>query len=149
MSSALTTGRRIGRWGTAARLLVGSAMTGAAVFFGPDVWDVLLGFVAFPLAVSAFVVLRGHAAEPVHLMGWAGHCLNCSIGAVAFLFLPDAALLFYGTSMLVAAVRGYAGCELFAISNWLFRRNDQIACTCFYPVDRAEARTRAASLTQP
>lgn len=31
----------------------------------------------------------------------------------------DAALLFYGASMLLAALRGYAGCEVLAVSNWL------------------------------
>ena len=30
----------------------------------------------------------------------------------------DAALIFYGFSMLLAAVRGYRGCELLAVSNW-------------------------------
>jgi hypothetical protein len=34
------------------------------------------------------------------------------------------ALLFYGTTLLVAALRGYAGCEVLALSNWLLRRDD-------------------------
>ena len=67
----------------------------------------------------------------------------------------DAALVFYGASMLLAAIRGYAGCEVLAISNWLLRRDDQIGCLLFAPVDHLErrgdaggrrARPRAGSL---
>lgn len=50
----------------------------------------------------------------------------------------DAALLFYGVSMLLAALRGYAGCEVLAMSNWLLRRDDQIGCLLFGPVDHLE-----------
>jgi hypothetical protein len=50
----------------------------------------------------------------------------------------DAALLFYGASMLVAAARGYAGCEVLAVSNWVLARDDQVGCLVFAPVDRAE-----------
>ena len=55
----------------------------------------------------------------------------------------DAALLFYGGSMLVASARGYAGCEVLAVSNWLLRRNDQIGCAPFWPIDALEARYAA------
>jgi hypothetical protein len=41
----------------------------------------------------------------------------------------------------LAAARGYAGCEVLAISNWVLRRDDQIGCLVFGPVDTAE-RTR-------
>jgi hypothetical protein len=50
-------------------------------------------------------------------------------------FTSDAALLFYGASMLLAAARGYAGCEVLAVSNWLLRRDDQVGCVLFTPVD--------------
>jgi Clp amino terminal domain, pathogenicity island component len=40
--------------------------------------------------------------------------------------LNDAALLFYGGSMLVAARRGYAGCEVLAVSNWLLRADHRV-----------------------
>ena len=52
-----------------------------------------------------------------------------------------AALVFYGASMLLAAARGYAGCEVLAVSNWLLRRDDQIGCLFLSPVDQLE-RTR-------
>ena len=57
----------------------------------------------------------------------------------------DAAVVFFGASMLLAAGRGYAGCELFAVSNWLLRRDDQLGCIVFAPVDLAEARLRRSS----
>jgi len=59
--------------------------------------------------------------------------------APALSVTSDAALLFYGTSMLVAAVRGYVGCEVLAVSNWVLRRDDQIGCMLFWPPDTAES----------
>lgn len=41
--------------------------------------------------------------------------------------------------MLLAAVRGYAGCEVLAVSNWLLRRDDQVGCAPFGPIDAVEA----------
>lgn len=55
-----------------------------------------------------------------------------------------AALIFYGTSMLLAA-RGYAGCAVLAVSNWLLRRDHQIGCAVFWPVDYLERRGRDAT----
>jgi hypothetical protein len=52
----------------------------------------------------------------------------------------DAALVFYGGWMLLAALRGYAGCEVLAVSNWLLGRDDQIGCAVFWPVDQLERR---------
>ena len=52
----------------------------------------------------------------------------------------DAALIFYGASVLLAAARGYAGCEVLAASNWLLRRVDQVGCRLFLPVDRGESQ---------
>ncbi|MGH3286871.1 MAG: hypothetical protein ACRDPD_19675, partial [Streptosporangiaceae bacterium] len=59
-------------------------------------------------------------------------------------FTSDAALIFYGASLLLAAARGYAGCEVLAVPNWLLRRDDQVGCVVFAPVDALERR-RAAS----
>jgi hypothetical protein len=50
----------------------------------------------------------------------------------------DAALIFYGASMWLAALRGYAGCEVLAASNWLLHRDDQVGCALFWPVDQLE-----------
>jgi hypothetical protein len=53
-------------------------------------------------------------------------------------FTNDAALIFYGASMLLKALRGYGGCEVLAVSNWLLRRDDQVGCAVFWPIDRLE-----------
>ena len=65
--------------------------------------------------------------------------------APALSVTSDATLIFYGASMVLAAVRGYAGCEVLAVSNWLLRRDDQVGCALFLPVDHAERRTVGAA----
>jgi hypothetical protein len=40
--------------------------------------------------------------------------------------------------MLLAAARGYAGCEVLAVFNWLLRRDDQVGCVLFAAVDQLE-----------
>jgi hypothetical protein len=132
--------RRIGPWGTRARVVVGVAMVVGAFVAGVRAVDAAVGLVVAPIVISAVVALRGRHRAPLRLTGIAGHCLNCGMIAVAFVVLPVAALLFYGVAMLVAATRGYGGCELFAVSNWLWRRDDQIACPLFEPIDSVEAR---------
>ncbi|HEV2477185.1 MAG TPA: hypothetical protein VGX22_11635, partial [Candidatus Dormibacteraeota bacterium] len=57
-------------------------------------------------------------------------------------FTSDAALVFYGASMWLAAIRGYGGCEVLAISNWLLRRDDQVGCFVLSPVDYLEHRLK-------
>lgn len=83
--------------------------------------------------------------------GPAGHALNAAVFAALYAtpwyaprlgFTSDAALLFYGASMLLAAVRGYAGCEVLAVPNWLLRRDDQVGCVLFAPVDAIERGRR-------
>lgn len=131
--------RPIGPWGTRARVVVGVGMVAGAFVAGVRAVDAEVGLVVVPIAISAVVALRGRNAAPIRLTGMWGHGLNCGLIATAFVVLPVAALLFFGVAMLVAAARGYAGCELFALSNWLWRRDDQIACPLFGPVDAAEA----------
>ncbi|MGH8998881.1 MAG: hypothetical protein ACRDY7_05765 [Acidimicrobiia bacterium] len=62
---------------------------------------------------------------------------------VLYLLEPtsDATLIFYGASMWLAALRGNAGCEVLALSNWLLDRDDQVGCALFGPVDQLEHRT--------
>jgi hypothetical protein len=62
-----------------------------------------------------------------------------------FLIIPytsDATWLWLGASVLLAAARGYAGCEVLAISNWLLRRDDTVGCLVFTPIDLAEKGAR-------
>ncbi len=62
-------------------------------------------------------------------------------------FMSDAVLIFYGLSMLLAALRGYGGCESLAISNWLLKRDDQLGCLVFSPIDSAESKVMGRSHT--
>jgi hypothetical protein len=150
--------RSIGPWGTAARVLVGALLVGSVVeghlSSGFRPWSWVLGLVGFPIAVVVWQRWRARR-HPGRLeaTGPLGHMVNIGVFLALYLmpsYAPalsvtsDAALLFYGTSMLLAAVRGYAGCEVLAVSNWVLRRDDQIGCMVFGPVDTAEGGHRHA-----
>lgn len=146
--------RAIGVWGTTARIVLGLMLAGS-VLHGHAVrgWHLLawlLGLLVFPMACVAMMWLRARR-NPTSLRatGPASHVINLGIFLALYLtwwyappvdVLSDAALLFYGGSMVLAAVRGYAGCEVLAVSNWLLRRNDQVGCAPLWPVDAVEAR---------
>ena len=132
--------RSIGMWGTLARLAVGAVLLAVAFVVGVGWDDVAVGLVGFPAAVMLALAIRGRSAAPLRFYGSAGHLINGAIVVAAFVFLTPAALLFYGASMLLAGTRGFAGCEVFALSNWLWRRDDQIACAIFSPIDAIEGR---------
>ena len=151
---ALPAGRAIGVRGTIARTIVGLALLATVVVghstggFRLGSW--LLGLVVFPSALVAWQWARSRrGAPPLRATGPVGHTLNVLVFLALYLtfwYAPalsvtsDAALIFYGLSMLLAAARGYAGCEVLAVSNWLLRRDDQVGCVLFFPIDRAEAR---------
>lgn len=150
--------RAIGRWGTTARLVVGVLLLGDVALghwtrgFHPAAWA--LGLLGFPTVLLTAHWLRtrtGRAA--LRATGPAGHALNCVVFLTLYLtpqYAPalsvtsDAALVFYGASMLLAAARGYAGCEVLAPSNWILRRDDQVGCLLFAPVDHAERHPHEA-----
>ncbi len=142
MAIGLNATRKIGPWGTAARAAGGAAMLGGAAVIGIGVLDALMGLLVFPLAVIAALVIRGREASPLRLTGSVSCCLNLVVGAAALVLVPVAALLFYGTSLLVAAAAGDGGCEVFALSNVLRARDDEIACAVMTPIDAAERRAR-------
>jgi hypothetical protein len=158
-----TNGRAIGVWGTVARatlgfLLVGSVLYGhAARGWHPTAW--LLGWLLFPAVVlGAQWWWARRSPAPLRAVGRLGHAVNLAVFLALYLttwYAPgvdevsDAALLFYGGSMLVAAARGYAGCEVLAVSNWLLKRDDQIGCAPFWPIDALEARYAARTAPVP
>ena len=149
--------RAIGPIGTFGRVVLGLGFLYIALATYPFEWGLrwhsaLLGLVAFPaatiLGVELWKAATGSSAS-INATGPIGFCANFAVGVVLFMipFTRDAALLFYGTTLLLAAVRGYAGCEVAAISNWLLHRDDQVGCVVFSPVDQVEAqmtRTREA-----
>lgn len=144
--------RGIGPAGTAARVVIGTALLANVVVghasrgWRPVAW--LLGLLGFPAVVVATQWIRSRRGAPrLAATGPVGHLLNIGVFFALYLtpsYAPalerssDAALIFYGASMLVAAARGYAGCEVLAVSNWLLRRDDQVGCVVFAPVDLLE-----------
>ena len=143
-------GRAIGPLGTTARVLVGGLLLASVTWghldrgFHPSAW--LLGLVGFPALLVAGQWLRARRTPtPLQATGPVAHVLNVAVFVVLYLWEPtsDAALLFYGASMWLAAVRGYAGCEVLAVSNWLLRRDDQVGCAVFWPIDQLEQHRTA------
>lgn len=147
--SDTTTGRRIGPAGTAVRIAAGLALLYLAGADGLS-WDVhwyepVIGLAVLPAIMLAVgLVARHNTTGPLRLTGPMWTCLNCAV-IVALVVNPytaGGALLFYGTTMLVAAWRGQAGCEITVIPNAVLRRDDQIGCPTLSLVDEAEARLR-------
>ena len=137
--------RSIGPLGTTARVLVGGLLVASVTWghltrgFHLSAW--LLGLVGFPALVVAGQWLRARRIPtPVRAIGPVAHVLTVAVFVVLSRLEPtsDAALLFYGASMGLAAARGYAGCEVLAMSNWLLRRDDQVGCALFWPIDQLE-----------
>jgi hypothetical protein len=149
--------RGIGPIGTGARVCVGLLLTGIvflSLLTSSGSWlsPLALGLVGFPALLLASQWLRA-LRDPSRLQatGPLGTTLNMVLFAALFLtpwyarplsVTSDAALVFYGASMLLAALRGYGGCEVLAFSNWVLRRDDQVGCLVFGPIDGMEQRRR-------
>jgi hypothetical protein len=149
--------RRIGPAGTAARVAVGLALlyiAGAADGLPWDVswYDPVLGLVALPaITVVLGLIARRRDARPVRFTGPLGHLLNCAV-IVALIVNPytgGGATLFYAATIFVASWRGQPGCESTVISNVVLRRDDQVGCPLFFPVDAAEAKHRTGRTGRP
>ena len=149
---ATTTNRRIGPLGTASRLLAGLALLYVAASDGGRLswdlrwYDVALGRGVFPaVMVGIGLAARRFAGAPVRFTGPLGLAANAALG-VALLaneYTAGGAALFVGATLLVAAWRAQPGCELTVVSNSILRRDDQIGCPVFTPIDEAEARLTA------
>ncbi len=152
-------GRVIGPIGTTARMMLGFWLAGSVIHAqlatrfapatrAPATWALgLIGFPALALAWHWWRIRR----HPARLEDTSPLSFVLSVAlplalyftwwyAPIFSVTSDAVLLFVGGSMVLAALRGYAGCELLALSNWLLRRCDQIACAVFTPIDSLEQR---------
>jgi hypothetical protein len=153
-STAARAHRGMGPWGTATRIAVGGFMLGDVVYgHATGGWSLapwLLAVAVFPCAVLAQhgLLARAHPGRIV-ATGPLWHVVNIGVFLALWLTpayapaleaMSDAALIFYGASMLLAAARGTSCCEVAVLSNWLLRRDDEIGCALFLPVDTAEAR---------
>ena len=137
--------RKIGPVGTTARIAVGALLLGSVAHghlargFHPAAWA--LGLVGFPAVLVGLQWLRARRTPTrLEATGPVGHALNLAVFLVLYLLEPtsDAALSFYGASLWLAALRGDAGCEVLAVSNWLLHRDDQVGCAVFWPIDQLE-----------
>jgi len=147
--------RAIGPAGTAARVVVG-LMFLAIVLQGElstrrvNLASLAFGLAGIPLVVLTWQWLRARRM-PARLEAtrpW-DFALNMAVLAALYLtpwyakplsFTADATLYFYGASMLLAAWRGFDGCEVLAVSNWLLHREDHVGCAVFAPLDYLERR---------
>jgi hypothetical protein len=149
--------RAIGITGTMARIVFGLVLVGAVVYghihgaFRPLQW--VVGLIIFPLV---FILWHRQQIKtrksPFRKTGALAKCINIFIFlafyftywyAPAIKFMSDAVLIYYGVSMLFAAVRGYGGCEVLAVSNWVLNRNDQLGCLLFKPFDLVDEKLKA------
>ncbi len=145
--------RDIGPIGTTARLVVGLLLVGIIVYgqlmsghLSPATWA--LGLIGFPALVLVWHFWRIHR-NPARFSDTSALSFVLSLALPVALyftgwfvsplwFTSDATLIFVGVSLLLAALRGDAGCEFLALSNWLLRRSDQLACAVFTPIDSLE-----------
>jgi hypothetical protein len=164
---ALTRGRerKIGPIGTASRVVGGLiAIAVPIAVSGIGWWDVAAALVALPLitmALSALVTAGYERYAPESLTRRHSICSGPACALVAGVVAVAIALSiatpvnevsiwsFFGASMLVAAARGYAGCEVLAIPNAITGRTDQIGCVLYTPIDAAEARSKRSRPGQP
>lgn len=149
--------RAIGWAGTAARLILGALLLGIALQGelsggGLSARSLAFGLVGIPALVVGGQWLRARRTpQRIAATGPWDFALNLGV-VVALYFTPwyaprlaftaDATLYFYGASMLLAAWRGFDGCEVLALSNWLLGREDHIGCAVFAPIDYLERRIR-------
>ena len=145
--------RQIGMIGTTARVIVGTWLVGSVVYghivrgpFRPLPW--MIGLILLPTIFLIWQWARARRnPSKLRAHGPIASTINIIIFFYFLLWTPpsiyfmrDAVLLFYGVSMLIAAIRGYAGCESLAISNWILKRDDQLGCLFFSPIDFAERK---------
>jgi hypothetical protein len=108
--------------------------------------QLLIGLVALPaVATLAQLARLAISKQRLNQTGELAAVVNCVVITVLVIAPPTrgGTLVFLGFSMLVAAVRGYGGCESLAVSNLLLRRDDQVGCLLFSPIDKLESRPRA------
>jgi hypothetical protein len=157
--------REIGPLGTAARVVGGVlAIALPIALSGVGWWDLGAALVAFPLVATAAGALvtagyqrfaPGSLARRHAICSGPACTLTAIIVAIAVglsALTPVSMVAFWvwiGASLLLAAARGYGGCEVLAFPNALMRRRDQIGCIIYSPIDAAEARRSARRAGRP
>jgi hypothetical protein len=149
--------------GTGLRITVGLLLIAAALIFdqpsrGIGWWDVAGALIVLPLLAlgAAWLVNAAYRRRPAMArrarIPWSAaqsgaaaiviSAVVASATALTFVTPVDriAIFLFFGASMVLAAVRGYDGCEILALPNTILRRSDAVWCPIYSPIDSAERR---------
>lgn len=157
----MTPARAIGPLGTGLRIAFGLLLIAAALVFdhpsrGIGWWDAAAVLVVLPVIAvgAAWLVNAAYRRRPAMARRartpWSAAQAGAAaivISAVAVLgtaltFLTPvdriAIFLFFGASMVLAAARGYDGCEILAVPNTILRRSDALWCPIYSPIDSAE-----------
>jgi hypothetical protein len=143
--------RQIGPVGTVARVVSGFGLLyiagGASIAsWGIEPQEAVVGLIALPAVMIGLGLLaRRYAPGPIHFTGPLGVALNLALIVALVgndLTGPEGATIFYGTTLLIAAWLGRAGCEATVISNLALGRDDQIGCPTLTAIDAAEAHLR-------
>jgi hypothetical protein len=148
----MNTSASIGPAGVVARASVGLVLIGLELFWrDPKWWDPIVAVAIAVLILGFFAVRASRRPAPLDATGPGAHALNVLV-ALALLALPatsGGALLFYGGTMLVAAVRRNRGCEVTVVSNALLGRADEVGCALFAPVDVLESKASRTTADGP
>ena len=151
-------GREIGPVGTAIRVAGGLAAIALPIALSGITWWDVGAALAMPLlamaATAAVDVAYRHAADRPRsraAASWIRNVLAVAMvlgiaTSVTFVSPVDGTAIwaFLGVSLLFAAGRGDAGCEVIAIPNALAGRRDSTGCVVYAPIDALEARRRAS-----
>jgi hypothetical protein len=118
-------------------------------------WDAGIALVALPLIAvlaAALVTVGLGSVAPRSLRARHAICSPAGCSLILLVAIANAAIVsptpasgnvtfwvWLGASMLLAAARGYGGCEVLAVSNLITGRRDQVGCFPYSPIDRWEA----------
>jgi hypothetical protein len=117
------------------------------IFFGSLL--LMLALVAAYCAIH-LAVGRGVAGLSPHFATALVHALLIALYIAGFSRAPVvgggkgqlAAATFFGVSLVVAGIRGVAGCELMAIPDLFLRKDVELGCLIFSPLDGLERKLR-------
>ncbi len=154
--------RQIGPIGTVARIAGGAAAIALPIALdGFSWWDAAIALVALPViaAVAALLITAiFRRLAPGTLASRHAICSGPGCSLIAVMVVANSGLaaltpangtvtiwVWLGASMLLAAARGYGGCEVLAIPNLITGRRDQIGCIMYTPIDALEKRHRLGS----
>ena len=132
--------------GTASRAVIGTAMIVMAFAYRIGWWDVAAGWwdvaaalTALPAVALIAAVLTRAARPPVGTAAVISAVVG--LGTLLTFISPvdrPAIFLYLGVSMVLAALRGDAGCELLSVPNPVRGRRTEVWCPVFTPIDLAE-----------